>query len=267
MPDCLVLIPYHEAGEKLLASLDSIVDPGQRLEVLVVDDGSRRLPATASVDGRSWPFPVRIETLPRNVGIAEALNHGLGYAAPYTYVARLDCGDTCLPNRFRLQLDELDQHPDLLLLGGAAEFATPEGRTHLEYFPTTWAGVLRRLRVNSAFLHPSVVFRSAVIDRVGLYPVDRPAAEDYAWFWSIAKVGEARSLRDVVLRYEIDPDAISSLHRRRQIRSRIQVMRDNFDLTPGAVWGLVRSAVLYLSPRRAVVQVRRALAPLLRNDR
>lgn len=267
MADCLVLIPYYEAGERLLASLDSIVDPGQRLDVLVVDDGSIRSPAIAAVSGRSWPFAVRIETLRDNVGIAEALNHGLQYARPYTYVARLDCGDICLPERFRLQLDEMDRHPELMLLGGAAEFATPEGRAHIEYFPTTWSGVLRRLRVNSAFLHPSVVFRTMVIDRVGSYPVDRPAAEDYAWFWSIAKVGEARSLRDVVLRYSVDPDAISSLNRRRQIRSRIRIMRDNFEPTPGAVWGLVRSAVLYLSPRRAVVHVRRALAPLLRNDR
>ncbi|KRA37436.1 MULTISPECIES: glycosyltransferase [unclassified Nocardioides] len=267
MADCLVLIPYYEAGEKLVMSLDSIVDPGRRLDVLVVDDGSVRAPASASVVGRSWPFQVRVETLPRNVGIAEALNHGLRSAASYTYVARLDCGDTCLPERFRLQLDEMDRHPELLLLGGAAEFATPDGQTHLEYFPTTWAGALRRLRVNSAFLHPSVIFRSAVIDRVGTYPVDRPAAEDYAWFWSIAKVGEARSLREVVLRYAVDPDAISSLRRRRQIRSRIKIMLDNFSPTPRAVWGLARSAVLYLSPRRAVVRVRRALAPFLRNDR
>lgn len=258
--DCLLLIPYYEAPAALIESLRSVVDPDRRVHVVVVDDGSTRHPAAALAAAEDWPFPLTVDTLPTNAGIEHALNHGLvTHADGYTYVARLDCGDTCTSDRFVRQLEELDRNPELLLLGGAAEFVLPDGTSHVEVFPTTWLQVRRRLRVNSAFLHPGVVFRTSVLDVVGLYPTNRPAAEDYSFFWAIAEVGEARNLAEVVVRYAVDPQGISSLRRRRQILSRIQVMLDHFSPSPLAIWGLARTAILYPTPRTLILRVRRLL--------
>lgn len=262
-PDCLLLIPYYEAPEALLASLQSVTNTSDRIDVLVVDDGSVRHPAAPLLAGRTWPFSVQLETLPSNAGVERALNHGLRtHGRSYAYIARLDTGDLCLPDRFPLQLAELDANPDLLMLGGAIEFFSPDGRAHVEAPPTSWTAVRRRMRVNCAFYQPSVIFRATVLDLVGLYPEDRLAAEDYAYFWKIVEAGEARNLSDVVVRCVIDPNGISTVRRKRQIRSRMRVMLDHFSFTPLAVWGLLRSAILYPTPRALTVAVRRRLRRL-----
>ena len=123
---CAVLIPHYNNPEGLLKSLSSI-GKDEAVDVWVVDDGSQRKPdetaAKKAFDGR-----IRFGYLPRNQGIQFALNAGLvEIEQHYEYVARLDCGDTCAPNRFRLQMEFLDNNPKIMLLGSAVTFVDTEG--------------------------------------------------------------------------------------------------------------------------------------------
>lgn len=254
--DCMVLIPYYESPRGLKTAIESIEDAAERVSVVVVDDGSVVHPGERAVQAIQTGVPVEVLTMDRNRGIEFALNHGLAERARrFRYVARLDCGDRVVTGRFTMQLRRLDDEPDLYLIGGATQFFGNGGR-YIHRAPLSWDDVRRAMKINSAFIHPAVTFRSSVVDLVGYYPTDRPAAEDYAYFWSVAERYRAENLEAVVVEAEISQGGISSRRRRQQIQSRMRIMLDHFDWSPLAIWGLVRSSILLATPRKLTAWVR-----------
>ena len=259
----VVLIPYYESPEGLWRSLESI-GPDEPCDVLVVDDGSSRHPldeaaARAHCRVRGTLHALR---LPRNQGIEGALNTGLEWIRErgYEYVARLDCGDRNRPGRIARQERFLDEHPDVVLVGGRASYVDMAG---VEQFvlplPADHDEIVAYLRDNSAFMHPSVMFRTAVLDKTGLYPTDYPRAEDYALFWEMAKVGRVANIPEPLIDYELDPNSLSLSGRDEQLRSRLAIQRANSDGSWAARRGIARTRILLALPYGTALRIKSAL--------
>ena len=227
---CLV-IPYYEAGEDLVDSLASV-----RLEptdlIIVVDDGSRRCPAKDLVPEAVGDTPLRLVELARNSGITAALRAGISNAPPdFALIARLDCGDTCHPERFTKQRDFLLGHRDIALVGSWVDFVSPDGSFlyRLEQ-PARPSAVRRRMRVNCAITHP--------------------AAEDYGLFAQMLATSEAANIPQVLVRCRTGDGGISENRRRTQLVSRCRILLRHFDGHPMAVYGILRAVVQLATPRR-----------------
>jgi glycosyltransferase involved in cell wall biosynthesis len=251
----VVLIPHFDNLEGLRRSIQSI-DETHSIDVLIVDDGSAQPPELGQV--KRWftgAGQVDIYQRESNAGIEAALNDGLAIARErgYEFVGRLDCGDRNVKQRFVRQIEYLDGHPEVVLLGGAAAFVDQSGHTlFVRSMPTEHGDIAKFMRFNNAFMHPTVVLRTRVIDDVGDYPLGYPAAEDYAFFWTIMEVGRVANLPDVLIDYEVDPDGISRSRRERQLRSRLQVQSDHSDGSVRARAGILRTLILLKAPVGAV---------------
>lgn len=247
---CICLIPHFNNPAGLCRSLQSI-GADSACDVLVVDDGSEELDEAALRAAFSGSGQLFVERSPCNEGIEHALNRGLRWINKhdYAYVARLDCGDEMCPGRISLQQDWLEQHPDVVLLGGAAECFYPAGGPgFLRTVPLDHASIKRAFYRNSPFIHPAVMFRRELVDKVGPYPCDYPAAEDYAWFWHIASHYPVANLPQVVVRYELGPASISTRRRREQLRSRLRLQWQRRCLSLASVSGLLWTLGLTLAP-------------------
>lgn len=256
-PDVCLLIPYYEAGADLTASLDSVAQDDLQPDVCVVDDGSCKIPARAALADYRGSLPVHVIELPHNQGIEHALNAGLEYCVPrYPYIARLDCGDRNIGRRLADQYAFLQQRPDYALVGGWADYVDLAGKPLFVLRHPVDAGAIRRkIFLNAPFTHPAIMMRSSVLRDVGFYPVNYPAAEDLALFHKIVQKYPTANLPHAVIVCEVNPNGISSVMRKTQIRSRIRLILDNFDKSPVAVAGLVRGIVTYCLPRRITVLV------------
>ena len=254
-----LLIPHYNNLDALRSSLQSI-HPEDPADIVVVDDGSARPPTEALI--RDWspgPREVHLIRLRSNAGIEWALNAGLDFitSAGYELVARLDCGDRNVGMRFTKQIRFLDAHPDTVLLGGAAQFVDMEGNDlFVRTMPTDHEEIVRFMRSNNAFMHPTVVFRSSALANVGHYPADYPAAEDYAFFWLFLKAGRVANLADVLITYEVDPGSISRGKRSTQLRSRLAVQQLHSDGSLRSRKGILRTRVLLASPVHLVDRVK-----------
>lgn len=247
---CLV-IPYYEAPDDLIESLRS-VRLRQTDKIIVVDDGSTDHPAKGIVPPRVGRTPIELVELERNRGITIALRSGIARAPrEFDLIARLDCGDTCHPERFDKQRAFLRAHPELVLAGSWVDFVSPDGfflyRLEQPCGPET---VRRRMRVNCAITHPTAVFRREVYERVGGYPTDFPAAEDYALFMRMLEEGEAANVPEVLVRCRTGDGGISERRRRTQLRSRRRILLEHFDGHPLSVYGVVRAVGQMVTPRR-----------------
>lgn len=115
-PSISVVIPAYKASRTLGRALDSLRAQDRTPdEVIVVDDGSPDGPETAAVVAR-YRGEIRLIRQP-NGGAASARNAGIE-AARGNLIAFLDADDYWEPDKLRLQLDTLTNHPELGLIAG-----------------------------------------------------------------------------------------------------------------------------------------------------
>jgi len=258
---CLISHYNHPVGlAKALASIGA----DEACDVLVVDDGSRKRPLDEGAARAAFRARGVLEflPLPENRGLERALNAGLEtiVARGWEFVARLDQADANVPDRFARQTAFLDAHSDVMLVGGAASCVDLSG---VERFvlrpPTEPAAIRREMRFNSAFVHPSVMFRTAALRETGLYPLDAPSAEDYAFFWNFVARFPAANLPDVLIRYELDPEGLSQSRRGQQLRSRLSVQWRHREASLASAAGIARTLALLAVPDRLAPGLRAAV--------
>ncbi|HKA23731.1 MAG TPA: glycosyltransferase family A protein [Candidatus Eisenbacteria bacterium] len=179
-----VLIPVRDASPTLDAALGSVLaEPGQDIEFLVVDDGSRDGSLALA---RAWAERdrrLRVIEQGRH-GLVAALGAGVS-AARGEFLARHDADDLSVPPRLRESADCLAAHADVDLVASRFEMFRDGGPAGLGM--TRWAewsnalatheDVWRERFVESPFAHPSVTMRLSALRaldgyREGDFPED-----------------------------------------------------------------------------------------------
>lgn len=234
--DFVLLIPCYNNIGGLSASLKSISYPAAKFEVLIVDDGSA-IPITKNALQAAHPgMNIHIIRLDSNQGIVQALNAGLTalrLRSDFTYIARLDAGDTCDEQRFRKQVDFLNKYPDIALLASWARFQSHSSDSGYDYITkTTHEEIVKEMHSKCSFIHPSVMFRKEVLDSIGLYPSMYPYAEDYAFFWTILKNYKGAVLPEKLVTIVFSDKNISSENYKKQLQSRKKIVQDFGDRFP-----------------------------------
>lgn len=213
-------------GERFLAeAVESILSQSYGdFELIICNDCStdasaEMLRAYAAADSRI----VLLEN-ERNMGLAATLNHCLDVVRG-EFIARMDCDDRSLPERFASQVQWMQQHPETDVLGTGAEYMDDNS---LVYGRTSWdtvrvfttADVVR----GSCVMHPTVMMRAETLRRVGGYTVNAltTRAEDYDLWCKIASGGGViAALPQRLFQYREDQSNIV----RRKYKYRIQEAR------------------------------------------
>ena len=141
----------------------------------------------------------------KNAGLANVLNVGMQMARG-KYIARMDSDDISSPNRLEVQVDYLEQHPDIDLCScGMTLFGAMEDQWIRE-------SDFETLRINALFfspiLHASSVWRREAFDRLGLrFRQEMVPAEDYD-LWCRALSGGLRlvNIPECLYKYRIHPE-------------------------------------------------------------
>lgn len=183
------------------------------------DASAEMLKAYAAADSRI----VLLEN-ERNMGLAATLNRCLTVARG-AFVARMDCDDRSLPERFAFQQQFLTQHPEIDVLGTAAEYIDDNGQVYgcairdaVRVF--TMTDVVR----GSCVMHPTVMMRTDALQRVGGYTVNKltTRAEDYDLWCKIGSSGgQIAALSHILFQYREDQSNVV----RRKYKYRIQEAR------------------------------------------
>ena len=150
---------------------------------------------TAAILAEAMRRDSRVQVIRREGGgLVAALNAGLT-ACRAPLVARLDGDDICHPRRLELQADYLDAHPDTGLL--ASDFrhfprtGLKQGMIDYESWQnglTDHSLIIRDLFVESPFVHPSIMTRRTILEKLAGYQ-DNGWPEDYDLWLRMAAAG------------------------------------------------------------------------------
>ncbi len=207
------LIPVYN-GEKYLAlALDSILNQTfQDFEIIVVDDGStdKSHEILAAFAKKHSKIQVRRK---ENGGIVDALNHGLKFCTG-KYIARMDCDDIAIEDRFETQISEFEKQKDAVAVGGYIRGMDESGniapgmgispsrvtKTNLDTFPPIVANVQ----------HSAGMFLRSAMQAVGGYRATFPHAEDYDLYLRLAPFGRFYNPPKAVIFYRQHNESVSA---------------------------------------------------------
>jgi len=218
-PRVSVVMPVHNGGAYLAPAIESIL--AQTLpdfELVIVDDGSTDATAQTLRHYQARDPRVRVHAQARS-GLVASLNRGC-HTARATYIARMDADDLAFPERLARQLEFLERHPGVAVVGSAVVRIDGEGHEiKRNVCPSSHAEIVKALEEYTPFTHPSVMLRAEALLAVGGYRAAYRAAEDYDLWVRLSERYELANLPEPLLHYRVYPDQISMRHLEQQVLS------------------------------------------------
>jgi glycosyltransferase involved in cell wall biosynthesis len=218
-----VIMPVYNTERFVAQTTESVLaQTFCDFELLAIDDGSTDgsraiLKSFAKRDPR-----VRVISRP-NKGLVGTLNEGLELARG-EFVARIDADDLCDPSRFELQLNALNDDPNLVAVGCCAAAIDEDGNRLGDYStPLTHEDIeASHLKGDSAIHHPSVMFRTRVVRDLGGYR-DLVPCEDFDLWLRLGEVGRLANLPERLITKRLFPGSIvaTTLDKRQRVLKRI----------------------------------------------
>jgi hypothetical protein len=135
------------------------------------------------------------------------------------YIAIQDADDVSLPNRLGAEVDFMEKHPEVGLLGGAVQWIDSQGKflTTADNYPTEDHELRSILKERNPFWHPTVLILREAFVRVGGYREPSSPSDDYDLWLRISEHYQCANLKQVVLKYRIHPQQLSLRKRKQQI--------------------------------------------------
>lgn len=186
------------------SALDSILlyQTRRPAEIVVVIDGSIPEAIQALLEEYHTEYPsifsfIKFET---NQGLGKALQKGVE-ASKYDIIARMDCDDISVTERFENQLSFLKEHPEVDIVGGqiANFIGEPGHHENIRFVPTTHEEVRKSMKTFCAMNHVSVMFRKEAVLKAGNYQNWLGNEDYYLWIRMMEKGSIFANLEDVLV--------------------------------------------------------------------
>ena len=173
------------------------------------------------------------------------------------YIARLDCEDTCDPERFNIQVKYMEAHPEVVLAGSWCLFAGQNSKDRYIYkTPTEDRRIRRAMYFRNVFIHPTVIFRKEAVIKAGLYPTSFELAEDYALFWKLMELGQTFVDSRLLVTTRINTTGISFRNRGKQLVVRQKVVNYYGKSLILKLIAILRLGILFLVPKRLLLRLK-----------
>jgi glycosyltransferase involved in cell wall biosynthesis len=203
-----VLMAARNAEATLREAIDSVLAQSfDDFDLVVVDDGSDdRTPEILASYGDERLTVLRND---RSVGLAASLNRGLSRCEG-RYVARQDADDRSRPDRFARQVQFLDTHAQVALVGSWYRTIDDAGSVLGELeLPADATSLRWHLLYYCPFVHSAVTARSETLTEAGGFDESFAYASDYDLWSRIARRSFVANIPDYLVDYRLSPTSMT----------------------------------------------------------
>lgn len=190
----------------LREAIDSILNQSfTDFEFIIVDDCSTD--ASLEIIRSFEDIRIKIINNEKNIGLTKSLNIALKQAGG-KYIARQDSDDISLQHRLKKQLDYLEKHPGVVLLGTSIFAIDSNGRISEKRIAAPNPG--KTLFEGNKFVHGSVMFKKDLLKEVGYYNELFKYSQDYELWLRIAEHYDARNLTEPLYKLRVHSGSIGA---------------------------------------------------------
>ena len=218
MPLVTVVLPVYNGLKTLEVAIKSILQQNYKIwELLIIDDGSIDGSLALAKSFQDSRISVLSDGLQR--GLAVRLNEGIALANG-KYIARMDADDICFPERFLRQVEFLEHHPEIDLLGTrAVVFRNDGSAVGLLPYAKDHEAICARPWNNFPLAHPTWMGRREWFRKYGYRMPEFFRAEDQELLLRSHRFSRFACLPEVLLAYRQGPFAF-----RRTFQGRLSLL-------------------------------------------
>ncbi|WP_264535058.1 glycosyltransferase [Flavobacterium sp. N1736] len=185
-------------------------------EIILVKDGHLNNELDDVINEYVIRFPLLfiVVELPKNKGLANALNEGMKYAK-HEIIARMDSDDICMPERFKIQVNYLIDNNLDIVGGQIIEFSKNiEDVVSIRMVPVYHDEIVQFMKFRSPFSHPTIVFRKKSFQLLKGYD-NTIFPEDYDFFVRAYLAGfKFGNVKENVLYFRLGENLSEAIKRR-----------------------------------------------------
>lgn len=209
---------YNTPLAYLEEAIDSIINQTYKdIELIIVDDCSTDADTIRYLKRAELECPqIKLIRNFENLGLTKSLNIGINLCKG-TYIARMDSDDISMPTRLEKQVDYLEQHSDVALVGSdkitfGVDIDEYDGSLDRNRIDDYELYRIRSLLQHSGPAHPSFMFRKQFLDDNEIrYREDILKAQDYGIMVDIFKAGgKISKIKESLIKYRIHGGQIST---------------------------------------------------------
>lgn len=175
----LIILPCFNEEDNIYKCLESIKSQTfQDWEVIISDDASTDRTVDIVNEFALQDKRVKLEINAVNSGLAASLNKGISLAN-CDLNGRVDADDICLSRRFELQVQFMDENPDIDVLGTATLLTNGRDDNYERLsLPVSHDEIVALPFLKTMLINPSVVIRKTFFEKAGYYYEDLLRAQD-----------------------------------------------------------------------------------------
>ncbi len=233
-----VIMPSYNSEKYIGEAIDSILNQTyNNLELIIVDDCSSDN-TIHEIESRTADSRLLLYRNPENMGIAYTTNYGIEKANG-EFIALLDDDDIAFPNRIELQVNFLEQHPEIDILGGRSMDVDEQGEYVSEFpIPRYNPRYVRAMLLIQCvdFRNGTTMIRHDFIRNNKLkYKDDYLGMQDYRFFMEASKIGNISTIPDFILKWRMhgDNETFRQMNGNSEKRKQLyaQIQKDSFQMS------------------------------------
>lgn len=210
-----VVMPAYNSEKYIAEAIESILNQTfTEFELIVIDDCCKD--ATAQIV-RSFDDD-RIVFIQNEVnkGFLYGLNYGIEIAKG-KYIARLDDDDTSYPTRLQKQVEYLNAHEDVVLVGTRIDERRNGELCEKPVTPIRTGNQIRfeLLFGNSSIAHSSFMMRKSVLEKYNIRYEIFKQVPDYHMLTCICQYGNLACLEETLVTWRIHPQQSTNIRSKR----------------------------------------------------
>lgn len=207
MPKISVVMAVYNGEKYLKEAIESILSQTfSDFEFVIINDGSNDNSENiikSFNDERIKYFKKE------HSGLIDSLNFGLKNSIG-ELIVRFDSDDVSLPERLEKQFNFLAVNPESVLVGTHAYKINEFGENTGEFIypPVSWKDIKKYSLKHNPFIHPTVMFRKNIIEKVGVYRKFKHA-EDYELWTRVIYKYSCANLPEKLLKYRVHSEQVT----------------------------------------------------------
>lgn len=176
-------------------------------EIVLVEDGplSTELQKVIDIHRRKFTNTFKVIKAIYNQGLGQSLRLGTQFVST-DWIARMDSDDISVPDRFEIQLKEINKHPELALIGGQVQEFANSTLNIVGYrrVPTSESLLRQFIKWRSPFNHPTVMIKKKALQQVGGYVSYGNLEDYYLWARIIVNNYHIANVDQVLVKMRVD---------------------------------------------------------------
>ena len=229
MPLISVILPVYNAENYVATAIESILTQTfTDFELLIFNDGSSD--KSKEIIQQYNDPRIKLFDDSVNAGLVTRLNMGIELATG-KYIARMDADDVSSPERFKKQVDFLENNPAIGVCGAwTYELANTHDTIQRVYkYLVTHEEICVKLLRQNSFAHPVVMMRRSILmDHAIRYEQDYFPSEDFRLWTRLKKVTRFYNIPQTLLYYRVHPKQTSTLEllNKKSTGIKVQLVRE-----------------------------------------